>query len=93
MHFQPVFQRPGKNIFLINTLKKIDANAIKNELIRREIKYILIRDDLTMNWYQHLEEDKQRIITEFFNHSTRRLFRHGGYSFYALPDPNRQISR
>ncbi len=86
MHFQPIFQRPGRNIFFENAFKKRAANDIRNELIHREIKYILMRDDLAINWYQHLEKDKQQAVSNFFSHFTKRLFSHGGYSFYTCQD-------
>ncbi len=84
MQFQPVFKRPGKTIFFEHSLIQLDADSLRNELIRRDISHILLRTDLTTNWLQHLGQQRQQAVITFFQKETKKLFCSGGYSLYAL---------
>ncbi len=85
MDFKPVFDRPGQGGFLLDILQPpAQGKIIKNELLRRNISHILLREDLTQNWLQRLPDDKQLVIVNFFQQETQKLFSSGGYSFFRI---------
>ena len=84
MHFKPIFRRPAHTIFFEESMNGNDAQAIKNELIRRGINHILLRNDLTDNWFQHLGHEKKKRILAFFQQDTIQAYSRDGYTLYNL---------
>ena len=84
MHFQPVFKHPAKNIFFDGSPSEKTDYTIKKELIRRGINHILLRNDLTDNWFQHLEQRKKKRLLVFFQKNTRQVYSRGGFTLYNI---------
>ena len=84
MHFKPVFKRPASNIFFERSMKSTKRDSIKDELARRGISHILLRNDLTNNWLQNIYQGKKEVILDFFRQDTIQVYSHGGYSLYDI---------
>jgi hypothetical protein len=84
MQFQPIFKRPAQTVFFEASMNNLSVQAIKDELDRREIRHILLRNDLTNNWLQHLEKKKKQKIILFFKKHTVKIFSQGGFTFFDL---------
>jgi len=86
MDFQPVFKRPGQSGLFPDSLKKASGHkyTIRDELLRRGINHILLRNDLTDNWLQYLEPGKREKILAFFQQNTAQVYSYGGFSLYNL---------
>jgi len=85
MHFQPVFLHPGPNGLFKNRLSKAQRQiSIKDEMTRRGVTHILLRNDLTDAWYQNLSRKARDAITFFFQYHTKQMYSSGGYTLYAI---------
>lgn len=85
MNFEPLFERPNRDgLFSEITKSASDKDMVKNELLHRNLTHILIRNDLTQNWYQSLNETEQALITSFFQSNTQKLSSIEGYSFFRI---------
>ena len=92
MDFKPVFDRPGQGGFLLDILQPpAHGKTIKNELLRRNISHILLREDLTQSWLQRLSVNKRVMIINFFRQETKKLFSSGGYSFFRITERNEMV--
>jgi 4-amino-4-deoxy-L-arabinose transferase-like glycosyltransferase len=85
MNFEPIFDRPTGGGVLTSILKKnTQENNLQAALSAQDIHYILLRNDLTQYWHQHLSEKKQKKVSQFFQKNTKKLFANESYSFYGL---------
>lgn len=86
MDFQPIFENPGSNGLFADILKKIGRreSSVKDELYRRGITHVLIRNDLTTSWYRSLDQNDNETVGLFFKHDTALLYQRGGYSLFRL---------
>lgn len=70
--FSPALTTPHKNYSFLTTLKQ------------QNITHILMRDDLTIAWWQQLNEsDRQRMAPLFVN-ASQPLYKHSGYTFFSV---------
>jgi 4-amino-4-deoxy-L-arabinose transferase-like glycosyltransferase len=91
MDFKPIFDG-GKNKELLSKILTSAASNIsfKDQLLQENIRYILFRQDLTQNWFQHLNKKNQLVISTFFQQDAEELFNQGGHSFYRIKENEKQ---
>lgn len=85
INFVPIFDKPtrtGLTKEILSLSKR--GSDIKTELHKQNINHILLRNDLTENWLNHLSKQEQAIITSFFRHNTKVLLNNGHYSFLLI---------
>ena len=85
MNFKPIFDMPFSKGVLKDILDlKVSENSLKTGLLKQGITHILLRDDLTLNWYQQLSASDQAEVNSFFQNSIEKLISSGGYSFFNI---------
>ncbi len=85
MSFTPIFDMPMRGGILTGILSSASQGKnIKSELLHRNISHILLREDLTQNWFQHLNPGDQEKVASFFHYDTKKLYSSGGYSFLRI---------
>ena len=83
MNFQPVFEQPYGAGFFSNFLKNEDrGKSILQELNRKKFTYVLMRDDLTLSWFQRLALEEKTYITPLLQNAAKPLFNQRGYTLF-----------
>lgn len=91
MNFNPIFDMPFNNGILKDILTSPPPNdSIKIGLIGQGITHILLRDDLTLNWYKQLAASEQAEVNSFFQNNVEKLITSGGYSFYSIVENSKE---
>ncbi len=85
MNFRHIFDVPTnkRSYFTGLVTHSTDAAAIANELIQDGFSHLLVRNDLTNNWLQHLGQH-QEITAFFFHHQLRLVYTAKGYSLFLI---------
>lgn len=85
MDFRPVFEQPYFNEIFSRFLAAKNHHTILDVMQQKDITHVLFRDDLTITWFQGLnEQDKMRLAPLFAN-AAQPLYSGDGYTFFALP--------
>jgi hypothetical protein len=85
MNFQPVFEFPyGSGFFPTFLGRNICGKAITFELQKKEINYVLVRDNLTVSWLKQLDNQEKACIEPFMNNASTPLFSENGYTFFQI---------
>ena len=75
----------GDKLFRNTALKAETPENIVSDLKDRKITHMLIRYDMFNHWMnQQLDIRSKRILTDFFDNHTLRLFSKAGYGLYQL---------
>ena len=83
LNFHPIFERPPQKGILKDIINVPEAD-IKTELLKQNIHYILLRDDLTQYWLTRINNAEREKILFFFQKDTQRLLGEKGYSLFAI---------
>ena len=83
MNFGPIFDRPFQKGILKDIINA-SADDIKTELLKQNIHYILLRDDLTQYWLARINKANRKKILSFFRKDIEQLFGEKGYSFFII---------
>ena len=84
MHFQPIFEMPfGGGLFSTFLKKNICGKALTDELKKSNITHVLMRDDLTASWFQHLNNQDKTCIAPILDKAASPLFSKDGYTFFS----------
>ena len=86
MDFEFLFDRPTDKDSYFNGLivHSQDSVSIKNALLEKGIRFILIRNDLFLNWMRHIDTKKSGMVALFLRDDATLLYNENGYSFVAI---------
>ena len=86
MDFKPVFEQPfGSSGLFSKFFRNEDQNSdILKHIQEKGISHVLMRDDLTLSWFQQLNDNDKSLIAPFFHNASNPLFRKNGHSFFKL---------
>ncbi len=85
MNFIPIFDNPFREGVLKDILKSSSRKTdIRSQLLDQGTTHILLRNDLTQNWVQHLVEIEQEEVLLFFQHDTNKLFGNENYTLLHI---------
>jgi hypothetical protein len=92
MDFQPVFEQPllSGNITTFLEINNSKKNILE-EMQQKNITHVLLRDDLTVSWFQKLKKEDQLSVAPLFSNASKPLFRQSGYTFYAIVQKNTAV--
>jgi len=85
MNFQPIFEAPVTDKLLSTFLDRdICDQHIYDDLLKKNITHILIRDDLTTSWFQRLTNQEKTCIAPLLSNASKPLFSQNGYTFFRV---------
>lgn len=89
MDFEPVFEQPYSTGLFARFLATPNQNlTIVTALEQQNIKYILMRDDLTASWLNQLNVTDKRRVAPLFVNASQPLLRKSGHSFFPISPAN-----
>lgn len=85
MDFHPVFEQPYRPGLLSTLLtnKNYEINIVE-EMKKRNITHVLMRDDLTATWFHQLPIEDKKIIAPLMKNVSKPLFNANGYIFFSI---------
>ncbi|MBB5347680.1 glycosyltransferase family 39 protein [Desulfoprunum benzoelyticum] len=84
MDFQPVFEQPFGPSGLFSEFFKNEHQDILEYIREKGISHVLMRDDLTAQWFKQLRNNDKLLIAPFFQNSSNPLFQKNGHTFFQL---------
>ncbi|MBM9538365.1 ArnT family glycosyltransferase [Desulfobulbus alkaliphilus] len=85
MDFQPIFEQPYFNQLFARFLSaKNQDQSILDLMQQKNITHVLFRDDLTIIWYQGLNEHDRTRLAPLFANVAQPLYSGDGYTFFAV---------
>ncbi len=70
------------------------ADAIRAHLLKMKITHLMVNDNLFWYWTdRNLDANHIKILMNFFNYHTSKLFSSGGYSLYIITSDHGRISQ
>lgn len=86
MNFFPIFDGAISDGLFTNILKKNSSSeiSVKDELSRRGITHVIIRNDRAISWYRNLGQQDNEIVRSFFQNNVVLLYESNGYSLFRL---------
>ena len=86
MDFWPVFEQPYKAsaFSLFSEMTNPKKDALLEEMRQRNITHVILRDDITVSWFNQLNEEKISFIAPLLNGASDPLFKNGGYTFFTV---------
>lgn len=85
MNFEPVFEQPfGSGVFSNFFKTGMQNKNILDTINKKNISYVLMRDDLTMSWFQQLHNEDKLLVAPFLAKAEKPLFTRNGYTFFQM---------
>lgn len=81
MNFQPVFEHPYSSGSILAQFLAAEnsTHTVAEELRQQQIKYILLRTDLTVQWLHQLSDHDRQRIAPLFAHADQQLWNGQGF--------------
>lgn len=87
MDFKPVFEQPYHTGLLADFLRSSDSRSSVLDVMKaNNISYILFRDDLTMSWWNQLQQGEKSRLMPLFNNAGQPISKNNNHTVFAITE-------